>query len=356
MNKIILSLIIAGVLVVGTITTATMVDAQRPPELDPDEDGLLEGVVWEIIGMLKHPDWGLEIIDDEVEHIHDELHHADWGLPVIDDEVEHNHDELHDSDWGLPVIDDEVEYNTALLEDPGFGLEEIKHEVRGIEGNVTSTDFGLEEIHNDVHGSNIELFKVHVDLRTNFFEITPNGCDVNETPKNATCALIPENNPYNMWGIQATCPTDDPNCGVMTFTSIKALEGYSIDNSYGDEIDINFAMSAIPIIGLIIDDSYAIITGPVGPATSGSFAFVGIGNNNLYNLGTGTVYGQSVYVHGSPSQYFGVAEFIIYAPTGTTFKQIWQCDGIFSSCSRVLVDAIVDDTPPNNNIDWTDTT
>jgi len=64
-------LAIATAFVVGTIATGALVDAAKP-ETDPDGDLTMEGIVFEIIGLLKHPVFGLEEIKDEVRNIETE--------------------------------------------------------------------------------------------------------------------------------------------------------------------------------------------------------------------------------------------------------------------------------------------
>ena len=68
MTKTIMILAIATAFVVGTIATGALVDAAKP-ETDPDEDLILEGIVFEIIGLLKDPVFGLEEIKNEVRNI-----------------------------------------------------------------------------------------------------------------------------------------------------------------------------------------------------------------------------------------------------------------------------------------------
>ena len=68
MTKTIMILAIATAFVVGTIATGALVDAAKP-ETDPDEDLTMEGIVFEIIGLLKHPVFGLEEIKNEVRDI-----------------------------------------------------------------------------------------------------------------------------------------------------------------------------------------------------------------------------------------------------------------------------------------------
>ena len=45
-----------------------------------------------------------------------------------------------------------------------------------------------------------------------------------------------------------------------------------------------------------------------------------------------------------PAPYFGVAEFTIYAPVGTTFEQILTCDQMVTTCMGTTPTA--SDTPP----------
>jgi len=68
MTKTIMILAIATAFVVGTIATGALVDAAKP-ETDPDGDLTMEGIVFEIVGLLKHPVFGLEEIKDEVRNI-----------------------------------------------------------------------------------------------------------------------------------------------------------------------------------------------------------------------------------------------------------------------------------------------
>ena len=67
-------LAIATAFVVGTIATGALVDAAKP-QPDPDGDLTMEGIVFEIVGLLKHPVFGLEEIKDEVRNI--ETSHTD---------------------------------------------------------------------------------------------------------------------------------------------------------------------------------------------------------------------------------------------------------------------------------------
>lgn len=52
---------VAAAFVFGTMISGSLVEA-KPPEKDPDGDGDLEGVVFEIIGLLTDPNSGLEAI------------------------------------------------------------------------------------------------------------------------------------------------------------------------------------------------------------------------------------------------------------------------------------------------------
>ena len=116
-----------------------------------------------IFGLETDGDFGLEAIDNEVEHIETELHNSDYGLEEIDDEVEHIETELHNSDYGLEEIDDEVEHNTALLEDSDFGLNaQVNDEIYGLKrlaSDVQHDDWGLEIIDDEIEVIDAKISK-----------------------------------------------------------------------------------------------------------------------------------------------------------------------------------------------------
>jgi len=348
-----------GVLFSGILASANMADAQKPPEKDPDGDGLNEGIVFEIIGLLKHPVFGLELIKNAIDHIEAELHDSDYGLDAIDDEVEHIETEIHDSDYGLDAIDDEVEYNTALLEHPEFGLEEIKREVRFIENNVTSPVFGLEKIHDHIHDLDDELnlehddrevehesiqtvvdslgetgikpFKVQIDMRFNQYD----GID-----------LVVADALANRFGVIAHCPNEDPNCGQFTFSSVKNLNGFNYiypnvnGNSHEEsksvcgpagcatDVNVGFLNSPRTLTHFDLDDSGNIITSDLSIFDIPIPVLIGTEANVLMTAGLGTQYGQKMVFTTNPIPYTGVMEFLIYAPEGSTFTHIWGCDNL----------------------------
>ena len=235
---------------------------------------------------------------------------------------------------------------------PIYGNEEIKNEVRYIENNVTSPEFGLEEIHDDVHDldqeindehddresehediqtavddlgqTGIKMYRVYADMRFNYWEPTP-SCGA------GFCYLLPDVGDPVVFGISATCPDSDPNCGTLTFTSVKNLKGYKIITSKDATIDMGAARTGDPVVGTFVDKNFHVVTaGPV-PVVG----VIGLENNMLFQHGTGPLYGQEVLLV-DPTSYFGVAEFTVYAPVGTTFDRVWYGCGSdqFLDCSR----------------------
>ncbi len=114
MTKTIMILAIATAFVVGTIATGALVDAAKP-ETDPDEDLTMEGIVFEIIGLLKHPVFGLEEIKNEV---------RDIEISVAD---------ISDIKTEVSNIEGKLDGTTTSF------ISDIKTEVSNIEGKLDGT-------------------------------------------------------------------------------------------------------------------------------------------------------------------------------------------------------------------------
>jgi len=86
MTKIILGALIAIAFVAGTIMTGTLVDAAKP-EQDPDKDGELEGIGFEIIGILLDPIFGLEEIKNEVRNIEEDVEMIQSDIDLLETDI-----------------------------------------------------------------------------------------------------------------------------------------------------------------------------------------------------------------------------------------------------------------------------